>query len=55
MPFHAVPSGSAVGQFITDALCNLKGLCKPRDRAMGACATVVLPIVLATAGPTLYL
>lgn len=45
----------AMGQFITDALCNVKGMCTARDSTLGRCAAVVLPAILACAGPKLYM
>jgi len=45
----------AMGQFIADALCNLKGMCTVRDRSLCSVLTVALPALLATTGPTLYM
>lgn len=45
----------AIGQFITDALKNLKGSCTTRERKWWSVVVVSVPTILASAGPRLYM
>jgi len=45
----------ALGQFIDDALTNVKGQFTRRERNIASAIVVIVPSVLASAGPRLYM